>query len=215
METKKVEVEVKDKASDDVLVDGVKAVDLNKKEEIQKVKELRVKVDGLRYILRNTFVSKLEVMYAVNELTLIRGWLGEVLVYLGEPAPNSSEIHTLDDVTSDTDLSETIKVTVKKVDNETKKETVRDATVLESINHVKNDMGNIGVAISNIKSISTTVFATYLYGHIRVCKMWVDEYLWSEKNGKLREKLGKAKLPKRPDNKVIPLIVNKQGKFIN
>ena len=122
-----------------------------------KVKELRIKIDGLAQLTKNlrepaplgqynpgTFNSD-QIEKATDSLFLAKAWLGKVLGALGteSPYPKDGTRKTIEDIepTADTSLPIELKVQI----NETKPigSSVRDMNHIEKVDWLRQEISNV------------------------------------------------------------------------
>lgn len=208
METENKNSELVEKASDKPEVEQQDTII----KDITTLKKLRVRVDGLIQICRTAGNESFEKINAVSHLILVKGWMGDVLVYLGDtPLNDNVNIHTFHDIEDETDVSEGLKVQVRKVDANGR-ETLNDANQIESINHVRRDLSYVETQVGTIDNVTSNAYENFIYQHLREAKFWLDREMFrikAEAKQKIfsQTKQGRRTLPNRPQ-KQKPIVSN-------
>lgn len=217
--------EVVESLNENDQVEAINPDDLKKQEESEKqqlehelmivmqvnqIRGLRVRVDGLAHIIKTTGGQSLEKINCHNNLMMIRSWFNESLEYLGQPPLNHILLRKIEDVQWDTDKSDPIKVQIK-MQKENEPVQLIDANDIESLAHVKQDLSNVVNEVQILNVITSTIYETFIFQHLREAKFWIDQELFrlKDENKKYlysQTEQGKRKLPARPE-KQKPLII--------
>lgn len=173
--------------------------------EIGKIRELRVKLDGDAHIVRTTGGQSMEKINCYNSIMMARAWFREAMEYGGEEPLNFKLLNATTDIQVDDDRSEPIKVQVIKKEGNKAEQKV-DANDIQSLAHVKMDLGNITNNVAVLTILTDTVYETFIFQHLREATFWVDRELFrlheeSKKNLYSQTAQGKRQLPKRPEKK--------------
>jgi hypothetical protein len=195
-----------------------KTVEELKFDQVEKIQLIRKRIDGLAFIVSSHEISPTPSMEKINahvNLIIAKSWLQEALEYLGEEPINKGEIHTVHDIKDDTDVSDPLKVQVRKMEVN-KAPVLMDANEIESLNHVRTDIDNILSMVSEISVIEENVYSTFIYQHLKEAKFWMERQLFFLKRENKRKHFehanpGIKSQLKRPDGnkKPMPLLINR------
>lgn len=208
---------------ENVVLEG-NAVDRSAEElrfdQIERIRQIRKRIDGLAFIVSSHEISPTPSMEKINahaNLLMAKSWLQDVLEYLGVDPINANEVHTVHDIADDTDVSDPLKVQVRKMEAG-KQPVLIDANEIESLNHVRTDINNILNMVADIPPISENIYESLIYQNLKQARFWMERQLiflkkedkrkhFEHANPGIKSELRKPGYMNK--NKKVPLIVNR------